>query len=111
MSTPTAPATKPVTADIQLMLSMLTTASARGAFKLPHFEQVAASVNVCRRVLGTQDPPPSLNLQELVLILKLLEFAANANGFGVDDYAIVAKTIRELTEMCKQVDSAQKGTE
>ena len=92
--------------DIHVMGLMLSSAASRGVFKLPHFEQVAACAKMCQHMIANSGatPPPSLSLPDLLATLQLLEFAANNNGFVLDDYTLVAQTNRKISDICQRAE-------
>jgi hypothetical protein len=101
---------------------LLNAASTTGVFKLPQFAQVSIAFNECRRIVGEE----GINLSEvpvngLILIHNVLEYAANNNGFKIDDYDAVVKVIvifanflkPHMDELAKkkQEEEASKGVE
>ena len=81
---------------------LLNAASTTGVFKLGQFAQVSVAFNECRRIVGE----PDINMSDvpvngLILIHNVLEYAANNNGFKIDDYDAVVKVMAIFAQYLK----------
>lgn len=99
--------------------ALIRVASEAGAFKLAQFGQVAVAYKECARILK-ESGEDSFKMSEasvnsLVLIHNVIEFAANNNGFKVENYetvtalvAIMAAHLKPHLEEAKKEGEAKK---
>ena len=74
--------------------ALMNAASTTGVFKLAQFAQVSVAFQECRRIASTEDIVlADVPVNSLILIHNVLEYAANANGFKIEDYDAVVKVI------------------
>jgi hypothetical protein len=103
--------------------ALIKVASDAGAFKLAQFGQVAVAYKECARILK-ESGEASFKMSEasvnsLVLIHNVIEFAANNNGFKVENYETVTALVAimgahlkpHLEEAKKKEEEAKKEEE
>ena len=96
--------------------ALIKLASDAGAFKLAQFGQVAVAYRECARILK-ESTEESFKMSEvaansLVLIHNVIEFAANNNGFKVENYETVTALVAILAAHLKpHLEAAAKKDE
>ena len=82
---------------------LLELSSNKGVFKLNMFDVVAKTHSTFLSVARGETGVSSVVPEHYVTLVKLLEFAANSNGFNITQYKSVVKVVKALVAYIKAV--------